>query len=294
MIEHFKNVIEGLSHPPIRHAAMVHFPIALATISLGIAVASAILRKNVTLKWLTLIVLLLLVGASFIARQSGEDAEHFNSRLLSDSVHEVLEEHEDMGNAMWLFAASGAFLALIAALLHGKLQAFAAWLTALACLASMAWVTVTAHLGGMLVYRHGVGTLAADSAPPATQPSGTVQTNSPTATAEQMAFFRDRVSPILAQNCITCHNPRRVAAGKSGNLDQTSRDGLLKGGKSGPAITPGNPDASLLIHRVRGDLPGQDVMPPDGRLTDAQIATLVRWIEEGAVWVVPATDQPPE
>jgi mono/diheme cytochrome c family protein len=157
----------------------------------------------------------------------------------------------------------------------------------------MAWVTITAHLGGTLVYRHGIGTGSAESAPPATQPAATGQTNSPTATAEQMAFFRDHVAPILAQNCITCHNPRRVAAGKSGKLDQTSRDGLLKGGKSGPAITPGNPDESLLIHRVRGDLPGQDVMPPDGKLTDAQIATLAQWIKDGAMWSVPVAPQPP-
>jgi mono/diheme cytochrome c family protein len=108
-----------------------------------------------------------------------------------------------------------------------------------------------------------------------------------------MAFFRDHVAPILAQNCVTCHNPRRVAAGKSGKLDQTSRDGLLAGGKSGPAITPGNPDESLLMHRVRGDLPGQDIMPPDGKLTDAQIATLAQWIRDGAVWAVPDAPQPP-
>ena len=84
-----------------------------------------------------------------------------------------------------------------------------------------------------------------------------------------------------------------MAAGKSGKLDQTSRETLIAGGKSGPAIVPGNPDESLLIHRVRGDLPDAQSMPPDGKLTDAQIAALAQWIRDGAVWVTPESAQPP-
>ena len=60
-----------------------------------------------------------------------------------------------------------------------------------------------------------------------------------------------------------------------------------------PAIVPGDAEQSLLIHRVRGDLPGQDPMPPDGKLTDAQIAVLVQWVKDGAVWAAPAENSPP-
>src|ERR1700680_81592 len=58
-------------------------------------------------------------------------------------------------------------------------------------------------------------------------------------------FFEMRVRPVLARSCLTCH-----AASHMGGLDMTSREGLLKGGDSGPAIVPGEPDKSLLIQAV--------------------------------------------
>ena len=63
-----------------------------------------------------------------------------------------------------------------------------------------------------------------------------------------------------------------------------TRDSLLKGGESGPAIVPGHPEQSLLIHLVHQDnlQPRQKAMPPRGKLSDADIATVEAWIRGGA------------
>src|SRR6476646_10607294 len=59
-------------------------------------------------------------------------------------------------------------------------------------------------------------------------------------------FFEAKVRPVLASNCYDCHTDQRM-----GGLRVDSRDALLKGGRSGPAIVPGEPDKSLLIQAIR-------------------------------------------
>src|SRR5882762_3756883 len=58
-------------------------------------------------------------------------------------------------------------------------------------------------------------------------------------------FFETRIRPVLAKNCFACHTNSQL-----GGLRVDSRDNLLKGGKSGPAVVPGKPDESLLIKAV--------------------------------------------
>lgn len=91
-------------------------------------------------------------------------------------------------------------------------------------------------------------------------------------------FFETKIRPVLAERCGTCHQARAA-----GGLSMGSREGLLKGGESGPAIDLTAPDKSLLLTAVHqtGDLK----MPPKGdKLTDAQIADLAEWIKMGAPW----------
>ncbi len=54
-------------------------------------------------------------------------------------------------------------------------------------------------------------------------------------------FFEKKGRPVLAGTCLKCHNEQKV----SGGLSVDSREALLRGGDSGPALVPGNPDASL-------------------------------------------------
>jgi hypothetical protein len=62
------------------------------------------------------------------------------------------------------------------------------------------------------------------------------------------------------------------------------REALLKGGKSGPAVVPGDPDKSLLIQAVRYTHKTIKKMPPDKKLPDEQIADFETWVTQGAAW----------
>src|SRR5260370_40976389 len=65
----------------------------------------------------------------------------------------------------------------------------------------------------------------------------------------QLDFFESRIRPILANNCYKCHSQQ--AEKVKGGLLLDTRDGLLKGGKTGPGVVPGDPDRSLLIEAGR-------------------------------------------
>jgi hypothetical protein len=91
-------------------------------------------------------------------------------------------------------------------------------------------------------------------------------------------FFENHVRPVLSNNCYSCHTETR-----SGGLRLDSRQDLLKGGKSGPAIEPGNPDQSLLFEVV-SHIHDQIKMPPGGKLKDNEIADIRTWIANGADW----------
>jgi Protein of unknown function (DUF1549)/Protein of unknown function (DUF1553)/Planctomycete cytochrome C len=93
-------------------------------------------------------------------------------------------------------------------------------------------------------------------------------------TAEKREFFEKHVRPVLAQNCFACHTNSKMAG-----LRLDSREDILKGGKSGPAIVPGDPDKSLMIAAVR-----EARMPKDGHLQPSQIDDLVSWVKDGAYW----------
>ncbi|MEZ6142845.1 MAG: c-type cytochrome domain-containing protein [Zavarzinella sp.] len=54
------------------------------------------------------------------------------------------------------------------------------------------------------------------------------------ASAEQIAFFEKKIRPILVDNCYSCHAEEK----QKGGLRVDTRDGLLKGGDSGPALIP--------------------------------------------------------
>src|SRR5262245_17993459 len=90
-------------------------------------------------------------------------------------------------------------------------------------------------------------------------------------TATTPEFFEARVRPILAANCYDCH-----AEEQFGGLRLDSREAMVKGGASGPAIVPGDPDKSLLIQAVR-QTSEKLKMPKGGRLKPDDIDALVEW-----------------
>ena len=92
-------------------------------------------------------------------------------------------------------------------------------------------------------------------------------------------FFEKEVRPVLHERCIECHGDReRPKAG----LRLTSREAILKGGDSGPAVVVGAPDESLLIEVIH--YIDEPRMPPKAKLADREIATLTRWVAMGLPW----------
>ena len=91
-------------------------------------------------------------------------------------------------------------------------------------------------------------------------------------------FFEMRVRPVLIKNCYTCHTSAQM-----GGLQLDTREHVLKGGKSGAAIVPGDPEKSLLIQAVR-QTHERLKMPPNGKLPDQDIENLTVWVKDGAVW----------
>jgi dienelactone hydrolase/cytochrome c553 len=115
---------------------------------------------------------------------------------------------------------------------------------------------------------------------PATQPKTAEAAARPNhAQAANLAHFEKKIRPVLVAQCYSCH----AADSKEikGGLVLDTRDGIRKGGDSGPAVVPGDVSASFLIAAIRHD-DGLE-MPPKSKLTDVQIADFVKWIEAGAI-----------
>jgi cytochrome c553 len=97
-------------------------------------------------------------------------------------------------------------------------------------------------------------------------------------TAAQVDFFEKQIRPILAERCYECHS-----AGKKqkGGLSLDTREAVLKGGDTGPALTAGDPEKSLMIEAVR--YTNHDMqMPPKKRLAESEVKALEEWVKMGA------------
>ncbi|HYL36019.1 MAG TPA: PSD1 and planctomycete cytochrome C domain-containing protein [Bryobacteraceae bacterium] len=104
-------------------------------------------------------------------------------------------------------------------------------------------------------------------------------------TAQKARLTEKDILPIM-QRCFQCHGETLQTSG----LDLHTRAGMLKGGTSGPAIVPGNADASPLYKRVTGQVQPVMPMPPVQALNEKEIAILKDWIDQGAEWN--STNQP--
>jgi hypothetical protein len=100
--------------------------------------------------------------------------------------------------------------------------------------------------------------------------------------------FEEQIRPLLLDRCQKCHS----GSAPKGGLRLDSAEGIRRGGESGPVIAARAED-SRLIQAIRHQK-GLKKMPPDGKLSDAQIAELVAWVEAGAIWPkesTPSTSQ---
>jgi len=103
-----------------------------------------------------------------------------------------------------------------------------------------------------------------------------VETSAPT--PEQTAFFESKIRPALSQYCYECHSSEEKI---KGGLVLDSREGLLQGGDSGPAIVPGDPDASLFFTAISW-AERDTQMPPKNKMPAEVIEHFRSWIAMGA------------
>ena len=100
----------------------------------------------------------------------------------------------------------------------------------------------------------------------------------PAAAPAAVDFTRDIV-PIFQKHCVECHGPKRARA----RLRLHDPALIARGGLSGPVVTPGKSDESLMLVRILG-LTGEDLMPLDADpLPESSVALLRAWIDQGAV-----------
>jgi uncharacterized membrane protein len=189
---------------------------------------------------------------------------------------------------MWGGIALAAALVLCSALRARTTKLYALALTGCVCL--MAW---TSDQGGKLT--HGEAFLtehmptklraALRMPPPKKRPAVAPETSATTVTAPTSpqvyaTFFATRVEPIFNDRCVTCHGPEK----KKGKLRLDNFEDVMRGGKHGAVVKPGDPKNSELIRRVSLPRDDKDAMPAEGKpgLTSAQIQVITLWISSGA------------
>jgi hypothetical protein len=94
-----------------------------------------------------------------------------------------------------------------------------------------------------------------------------------------LELFEKKIRPILVEHCYSCHSAESKK--QRGGLLLDTRDAVLKGGDTGPAIVPRKSNESLLLKAIRYTDPDLR-MPPKGKLPDAVIADFTKWVDLGA------------
>ena len=256
------------------HPMIVHFPIGLLYVAI---LFEAIEWKRKTTGNATAIRLLVYFGAV--------------SSLVSVVLGLLLSKTDDYGSSLlslhqWLGIATMVFACVTAFLYYRRPSGNA---RKVLLLITVLGVTLAGHYGGGLT--HGEDYLS--SVLPGNKEGGDAKggddgnttlsfaSQKGPLTADQVQDLNLQVRTILAHNCYSCHGTVKV----KGELRLDSKQMLFKGGKGGSVLTPGHPDKSELIRRIRLPRNDKDAMPSKGKgLTEKEIATLEFWIKEGAPW----------
>src|SRR5436189_3122087 len=95
--------------------------------------------------------------------------------------------------------------------------------------------------------------------------------------AEPAVSYYQQIVPIFKRSCNGCHHPGKL----KGELDLTTYEAFLKGGKHGPAFKTNDLKESLVLEEISGAEPS---MPKEGDpLSKPEVALIERWIREGAL-----------
>jgi uncharacterized membrane protein len=167
----------------------------------------------------------------------------------------------------WLGFAT-AFVAFVAYLSERRNFKYQSWLLLLL----VVLITVTGHLGGTLTHGDGYLTQAFKNTR-----SGKIK---PIANVQEALVYEDVIRPILETKCYGCHSNRK----QKGGLRLDEKTFILRGGKNGVVVIPGDIAKSELINRIFLPNENEDHMPPKEKPqpTISQKDLLKWWIASGA------------
>ena len=259
------------------HSVVLHFPIGFLTAAFILEVyrffrpSKEVRRIILFIVWLSLISGVVSAGLGLLRASSGD----YETRALH--LHRF-------------FGLSVPGITLITLILQHfayRDEALRGWNIGYRAMltSTIALVMVAGHFGGNLT--HGSHYLT-ENAPEFVRdfldddPGTTVPPN-PGELDEKQKFYVEKVQPILAAKCVSCHGPEKQKGGFRLDLPELA----LKGGKSGkPAIVPGDPTESQLIRRILLPQQNDDAMPPEGKqsLGMDEVATILDWIKAGAAY----------
>jgi len=100
-------------------------------------------------------------------------------------------------------------------------------------------------------------------------------------TAAALTFFEEKIRPVLAEKCYSCHSAE--ADKVKGSLQLDHLEHLLAGGDTGASVVAGDAEASLLVEAMSYE--NKDLqMPPKERLSPEVVEDFRKWIVAGAPW----------
>ena len=242
------------------HPVLVHLPIGILLLA-GLFQLLALKPKYASLHGATSIALFWGMISAILSCISGY--------LLSQSGdydEELVDTHK------W-FAIATASISLIAYLFNRWENEFAKWVILL----MIPLIIITGHLGGSLT--HGSDYLTKGFLKEADSTGKEIK---PIADVQEANVYADIVQPIFESKCYGCHNKSKKKGGL--RLDEPAL--ILKGGKDGEVIKPGNAEESDMMRRLLLPRNEEDHMPPKEKpqLKDNEIALLHWWIATGATF----------
>ena len=254
------SIIEFIGH---FHPLLVHLPIGILFIALILQWMS---RKNKYAALSAAVPVILLAGsvAAFASCITG-----YLLSISDDYDKSLVSWH------MWM----GIGVTLVSLMLYAKEKnpLFAIDKRILS-LGLLLLLMITGHMGGSLT--HGSDYLTKPLKQLFSKDSVANETIKPIANVQEAVAYTDVITPILQSKCYSCHNANKQKGGL--RMDQIGL--LMKGGKDGKIITPGNADESELIKRLLLPTDNEHHMPPKEKLqpSESQIALLHWWISNNA------------
>ena len=248
------------------HPALVHLPIGLLALAIGLDVAARFGRC--TMDWARWVYVAgawagvaALAAGLWLVQAGGYDADTLFLHRLTGVLTTV-----GAAALPWVQSLSWARGTDVGALIGTSAVALG--------------LMVAGHQGGSLT--HGPDYLTAH-APPfvrAVIGGGTVGPALALGDPDTTTVYRGIVQPILNDRCISCHGGERLRGG----LDLTSFASILDGGDDGAVVLAGRPSASELIARLLLPEAHDDKMPPEGShpLSPSDARLLAWWVEMGA------------